>query len=271
MLSGDSESGESADLPTFTMRVSDRARHVRLVVSGEGELVVVVPRCFDQQAIPAIIESKRAWIERARARMEARRVAGGPHHAEVPVLPERIALPALGETWEVEYRTRPGGPGRRPNPRGTVREAPGARLVVTAAAGGNDAYVEALAEWMRRRARDALVARLGELARLHGFSFVRASVRHQHTRWASCSPLGAISLNLRLLFLQPGLVDHILLHELCHTRELNHSERFWALLWAHDHDCVLHRRQAREAWRSLPDWIHARKTGHASDAGGARV
>ncbi len=58
-----------------------------------------------------------------------------------------------------------------------------------------------------------------------------------------------------MLFLESALVDHILLHELCHTRELNHSPRFWALLQDHDPDCMTHRRQTRDAWRALPGWL----------------
>jgi hypothetical protein len=103
-----------------------------------------------------------------------------------------------------------------------------------------------------------LVPRLARLAAEHDLLFDRVSVRHQRTRWASCSRRRGISLNLRLLFLDAALVDYVLLHELCHTRELNHSRRFWDLLQSYDPDCVAHRRQAREAWRSLPGWIESR-------------
>lgn len=226
-------------------------------MTGGGELTVVVPRRFDQRAIPALLEAKRPWIARARARIGARPLPG----AAAPVLPGRIALPAIGEEWEVEYRsqpTRPGSPSRRA---AVAREARDGRLVVSGPGGDEDAYRRALIGWLRRRAPSALVGRLEELARLHALAFESATVRHQRTRWGSCSPRGAISLNLRLLFLDPALVDHVLIHELCHTRELNHSKRFWALMQAHDPDWALHRRQARDAWRSLPSWVVGARTG----------
>jgi predicted metal-dependent hydrolase len=248
--------GEAATgLPVYTVRVSNRARRVRLVMGGGGELTVVVPRRFDQRAIPAILEAKRPWIERARARIEAR---PAPRAAD-PVLPDRITLAALGEEWEVEFRSRPAGSGTPDRQLAVAREAGEGRLVVSGPTGDESAYRRALIEWLRRRARGTLVARLEELASLHGFAFARATVRHQHTRWASCSPRGTISLNLRLLFLEPVLVDHVLIHELCHTRELNHSTRYWALMQVHDPDCALHRRQARDAWRSLPSWVDGTK------------
>jgi predicted metal-dependent hydrolase len=250
--------GEAAGrAPAFTVRVSSVARHVRLVMTGGGELIVVVPRRFDQRNIPAIVEAKLAWIARARARVEARRAAAGSlAGSDEASLPERIVLPALGEEWAVEYRLHATGS------RGaTAREAAGGRLIVSGPAGDEESSRRALVRWLRRRAQKGLAARLDELARLHGLPFGEVTVRHQRTRWGSCSPERAISLNLRLLFLDPVLVDHVLLHELCHTRELNHSKRFWALVQAHDPDWKRHRRQAREAWRTLPPWLHAGDAG----------
>jgi predicted metal-dependent hydrolase len=226
---------------------------VRLVMSAAGELVVVVPRRFDQRRVPAIVQEKLPWIERTRARVEARRAAAAAAALEEPSLPECIDLPALGETWWVEYRApAAGGAGRA-----AAREAAGNRLVVTAPPEDEEAARRALIAWLRRRAAAELPARLEGLARRHGLDFSEVGVRHQRTRWGSCSPRGAISLNIRLLFLGPELVDHVLLHELCHTRELNHSKKFWALLQAHDPSTPAHRRGTREGWRRLPRWLHA--------------
>lgn len=221
---------------------------MRLVMTGVGELVVVVPRRFDQRRIPSIVQEKLPWIERARARAEARRAIAAAAAAEEPSLPERISLPAVGEEWLVEYRPARGT-------RAGAREAQGGRLVVTAPADDEEAARRALIAWLRRRAAVELPARLDELAREFGFRYDRVTIRHQRSRWGSCSPTKAISLNVRLLFLPPALVDHVLLHELCHTRELNHSKRFWALMQAGDPQCAVHRRGTRETWRTLPRWL----------------
>jgi predicted metal-dependent hydrolase len=219
-------------------------------MTGGGDLVVVVPRRFDQRRIPAIVEAKLPWIERARTRVEARRAAAAAAALEEPSLPERISLPAMSEEWLVEYRATRGATGRA-----AAREGSGGRLVVTAPAGDEEAARRALLAWARRRAAEELPARLEDLAGLHGFDYDRVSIRHQRTRWGSCSPRGGISLNLRLLFLEPELIDHVLLHELCHTREMNHSKCFWTLLGKLDPDCAAHRRRTREAWRGLPRWL----------------
>jgi hypothetical protein len=243
---------ETADeaMPTYSVRVSDRARCVRLVLSPRDGLVVVVPRGFDRRRIPAIVESKREWLGRAQGRMEAR---GHRSDSTPPRLPRRILLPAVGEEWTVEYRWI-AEPAKNSRAAATARPRRDL-LVVTAAQGDTEAARLALLRWLRRRAREALAFRLAQVAADNGFSYRRVSVRQQRTRWASCSRRGTLSLNAKLLFLPPAVVDHVLLHELCHTVEASHSARFWALLGSHDPECALHRRQLRAAWGLLPAWL----------------
>jgi predicted metal-dependent hydrolase len=80
----------------------------------------------------------------------------------------------------------------------------------------------------------------------------------QRSRWGSCSPKLKISLNASLLFLPPHLVRYVLVHELCHTRHLDHSRRFWSLVARHE---PLHKDRRRElaALRyEVPGWVHER-------------
>ena len=75
-----------------------------------------------------------------------------------------------------------------------------------------------------------LPPRVGELARRHGFSYGRVSVKDLRSRWGSCSSRGVINLNLRLVRLPEHLRDYVILHELVHTRINNHGPGFWHLL-----------------------------------------
>lgn len=76
-------------------------------------------------------------------------------------------------------------------------------------------------------AKMALPERATELAAQHEFDVSKFTVRNQRTRWGSCSPSGTISLNWRLIQMPPDVCDYIILHELAHTKQLNHSKRFW--------------------------------------------
>jgi predicted metal-dependent hydrolase len=80
---------------------------------------------------------------------------------------------------------------------------------------------------MRRLAERELPLRVMEFAAVHQLPVRRVTVRNQRTRWGSCSRRGTISLNWRLIQSPPFVCDYIILHELMHLREMNHSPRFW--------------------------------------------
>lgn len=85
-------------------------------------------------------------------------------------------------------------------------------------------------ERMRAQAKAELPPRLAALAALHGFQYKRVFIKNNRSNWGSCSSLGNINLNLRLVSLPEELQDYVMLHELCHLKYLNHSPQFHALL-----------------------------------------
>jgi predicted metal-dependent hydrolase len=85
---------------------------------------------------------------------------------------------------------------------------------------------------LRERARRELPPQLLALAARHGLEVRRVSIRNQRSRWGSCSPRGHISLNFRLLLMPDFVREYILVHELMHMRQANHSIRFWRLVEA---------------------------------------
>ena len=85
-------------------------------------------------------------------------------------------------------------------------------------------------ERMRAQAKAQFPPRLAALAARHGFQYKRVFIKNNRTNWGSCSSLGNINLNLRLVSLPEELQDYVMLHELCHLKYLNHSPQFHALL-----------------------------------------
>ena len=223
----------------YTVRRSHRARYVRFVVEASG-LVVVVPErfCVSRDLLP-LLESKRDWIasalEKVRARAAKKEKSNG--------LPEAVELPAIGEFWRVEvlpfFRER------------LVAD----KGVLSLTSDYTEAEaIAALRHWLLLEARKKLPPLLRELASRHSFHVRAIAVKEQKSLWGSCSSKGNINLNSRLLFLPERLMRHVMLHELCHLRELNHSKAFYDLLARLDPDTPSRVKELKQAWDWVPGW-----------------
>ncbi len=88
------------------------------------------------------------------------------------------------------------------------------------------------AEYLRYKeaARELVMLRLPELNQIYGFNIGKVAIRNQKSRWGSCSTAGNLNFNYKIALLPPHLADYLMVHELCHLGEFNHSVRFWALV-----------------------------------------
>lgn len=84
--------------------------------------------------------------------------------------------------------------------------------------------------WLKLKAKQYLPNRTVFLAEKNGFKFNKITIRGQKTRWGSCSRRGNLSFNYRLMQYPVNVIDYVLIHELCHLKEMNHSKRFWGLV-----------------------------------------
>ncbi|KKS72069.1 MAG: hypothetical protein UV42_C0014G0008 [Candidatus Magasanikbacteria bacterium GW2011_GWE2_42_7] len=97
-------------------------------------------------------------------------------------------------------------------------------------------------EVLRSRALKFVLGRLRFYNEHYQFSYNRVSIKKMSSRWGSCSSEGNMSFHYRLLFLPIELADYVIVHELCHLKELNHSHRFWQLVRETISDCKQRKR-----------------------------
>jgi hypothetical protein len=236
-------------LPPYTVRVSPRAKRVLLKIKPGHGLEVVVPRGFDKRRVPAVVRDRREWIAATMQRMreQAREAgAGADPFAGGWELPDTVCLLATGQEVRVAYR-------EEQDERLRLAQENGG-LLLRGPVGNAAACREALRAWLKREARTHLGELLHGLARHHGLAFAGLQIRRQKTRWGSCSMHGSISLNCKLMFLPPELARYVALHELCHTKHLNHSPAFWKMLQGLEPDARRLDRTLRAGWSYVPDW-----------------
>ncbi len=183
-------------------------KYARLRVRSDGGLEVVAPHGMAGARIEAFIAAKQDWIEAQRKRFRQRTAA----------VFDPLSLELHGRRFRIEYSPARG------------RYADVDEAARTVSSGLDLAQPETRAAWLQNYARRFLGVRLHELARLHGFGFARVSIRNQRSRWGSCSARGTISLNWQLVKTPYFVVDYLLLHELAHTRCMNHGAGFWTLV-----------------------------------------
>lgn len=82
----------------------------------------------------------------------------------------------------------------------------------------------------RDKAREIFEQKVSYYAQMMGVSYGRIAIRDQKTRWGSCSGEGNLNFNWRLIFAPAGVLDYVVVHELAHRKEMNHSPRFWRVV-----------------------------------------
>ena len=188
-----------------------RARRYILRVRPNGTLRVTVPRGGSRREAEQFVRRHEKWIARERSRVRVECPTPDWRDGSTILLrgePVRISVEARGNGWRVTFADRAV----------IVKEI----AEVRAAIEGD----------LRELARTDLLPRLTELAAAHDLRVGAVSIRNQRSRWGSCARNGNIALNFRLVQMPVEVRDYVLLHELMHIKQQNHSRRFWRLVAA---------------------------------------
>ena len=247
------EPTQSATDFDYTVRISKRAKHVSIKIEVDGRVEIVVTPTYNSKKLPGLIAKRRNWILKSRARLL------NEHHDTVTDWqtnqPKKLELrwqtpvnqADPNETWRISYEADQGPTLCIP--------LPGQTLKVRGHIDHPSTCNQVLCEWLSHKAHREIVPWLRQLSFDLDLPFKRPSVRGQKTRWASCSSHKNISLNYKLLFLPKEVVHYVLVHELCHTIHMNHSQAFWQLVDEKMPEFEVYRKILKNGWKYVPRWV----------------
>jgi predicted metal-dependent hydrolase len=224
--------------PPYHVRRHRRARSVKLRAEQHKGLMITVPYRFSVRELPGILEENKDWIIKQLSRI---------HLQPSLVLPDSITFYSIQQTWKINYE--PADHIFR-----MTTHAPNEIMLQ----GDQTDYQRCrkiLLHWIKKQSKLHLTAELQRISQETQLHYNGLMIRGQKTVWGSCTSRKSISLNYKLFLLPAHLMRYVIIHELCHTKHLNHSTNFWSLVARFDPDYEQHRRELRQAERYIPAWI----------------
>ena len=216
---------------TYAVKQSLRAKRVRLEVRPQTGLTVVVPRSYNIGQLSGLLKSKERWISRNLARFNHFQSLSSKKE-----LNSGDTVPYLGRDLELVKRENHDGVGD------VILE--GNILAVSPGLFKNGILELALERWYRTEAAQLINERTNKLSSQLGISYKQIVIRGQKTRWGSCSRKKNLSFNWKLIMAPQPVLDYVIIHELVHLKEMNHSKRFWELV-----------AQYCPGWREHKKWL----------------
>lgn len=215
-----------------------RRKSIGFLVGADG-LVVRAPNWVPLREVDAAVQEKGVWIVaklqqfKQRQTEQFQKAIEWQHGAEVPFLGRTVQLCVM----------------ERGVARVLGQDIPPDRLLpVTVPPGASVTQVRDAAQvWLKKQAKTLFEARLQHFAPLLGVRWQKLSLSSASTRWGSARTDGHIRLNWRLIHLPISQIDYVVVHELAHLREMNHSPRFWETVGEVMPDYAQRRKALRQA------------------------
>lgn len=202
---------------TYTVHRSTRRHKLTITVERDRSVVVHAPECTSDAEIEHVVMSRRQWIYEK---------IGHPQKYQVPHAPGKELVSGesayyLGRQYRIEVVKT-----------GLAEVQFAQRFLVPATRTSDKA--EALREWYVGKAEEKIVPRVEQYAHKLGVDVADVKIVDNRYRWGSCTLRDNVSLNWRLIKAPMFVIDYVIIHELAHLIEANHTPRFWNIVRAQD-------------------------------------
>jgi predicted metal-dependent hydrolase len=199
----------------YTLKRSLRARLLWLKFTEDGSLIITVPKQYNLDLLESFIKSKSKWILKCINKIEQNKKNLAKHDYIKTVQ-------YLGKTLNILKRSN--------NENKIEINLDNDNLIVNLDPEIHLKYSSDVELWLKIQAQKVIGIKTREFSLKMGLNYNRISIRSQKSRWGSCSHKKNLNFNWRLIMLPEPVLDYVVIHELCHLQEMNHSKKFWGLV-----------------------------------------
>ena len=209
----------------YTVQTHPRARSLKIKILSDGSVVVVRPKWgFFLKSIDSFVQENMAWIENTRSKMLSAKKSK-PQNQNVVLV------------FGKEYQKVIDFSGKKKI--GVVID--GETIIINPVSNTATSIKKALDTFLKTTAEKYILPRTRQLAETMQIKFQNITLRQQKTRWGSCSSYGNLNFNWQLVHNPPAVIDYVIIHELAHRKQMNHSEKFWEIVRRYDPEYLKHR------------------------------
>lgn len=211
----------------YQIKRSSRSLSLRISINAKAQVVVSAPKFMPEFIIRKFVDGQKEWIESNLAKVKKNQVAVKTDELYIFDKKYQVVIDSSADKMGIIAKN-------------------GQILINNLSAKTPSKITQQIEEFLKKTASKYIATRTQILAKKMGINYQRISLRQQSSRWGSCSSHGNLNFNWRLVHYPPAIIDYVIIHELAHRLEMNHSKKFWEIVKKHDGEYLIHKGQLRK-------------------------
>lgn len=209
----------------YQLKKNSRSRSIKISIDNTGKIIVSAPKLYPNFLIDSFVQNQAPWIIKQQLRQAKNQVKLGKD--EVYLFGEKYpVLTVSDEKIPLGVSVKDG------------------QLFIRSLKNNNQHIL--LERFFKNTASKYLAQKTQDLAAKMQITYNKIGIRQQSSRWGSCSSRGSLNFNWRLVHYPPAIINYVIIHELAHRQELNHSKKFWQLVAKFDPDYKKHQQALKK-------------------------
>ncbi|MFA6813943.1 MAG: M48 family metallopeptidase [Candidatus Pacebacteria bacterium] len=204
----------------YQVKKSSKARSIKISIDAKGKILVTAPKLYPNLLIDKFLKQQEPWVLRKQAEV-----------AKLQVKIKKNEIYIFGEKYQILVEVNP-----KQRPGLSIHDQ---QVIITQLSASS--YQTKLERFLKNTATKYLSQKTAILGKKMKIDYQKIGIRQQKSRWGSCSSQGNLNFNWRLVHYPPEIINYVIIHELAHRQEANHSKNFWQLVAKYDPDYKKHK------------------------------